>query len=206
MLRLRRIAGVFFVWCWLAGCCASPAHKIASDLSLPGVDGARHLPFRSPARVTVVVFISTDCPIANGYAPEIKRIVSEYSPRGVVFHLVHVDRDVSPEQARAHADEYGYTCSILLDTEHQLVQAIGATVTPEAAVIDANRELRYRGRIDDRYTDFGKKRLEPSQRDLRTALDAVLEGRAVPQPRTRAIGCYITTHAAAQVDAKTVDG
>jgi hypothetical protein len=55
----------------------------------------------------------------------------------------------------------------------------------------ARGEVTYRGRIDDRYVDLGKKREAPSQRDLRAALDAALAGRAVLTSRTKAIGCLI---------------
>jgi hypothetical protein len=140
---------------------------------------------------TVFIFTTADCPIANGYAPEIKSIISEYSARGVGFFLVHVDADLSVEDARKHAAEFGYACPVLLDPSHTLVAAVGASVTPEAAVVTRDRILTYRGRIDDLYADFGKKRMEPSHHDLRDALEAIVSGRPVPQPRTKAVGCFI---------------
>jgi hypothetical protein len=185
----------------LSGCASRQAVTLSPDLSATAVDGSAQRPLNSGAPATALIFIATDCPIANGYAPEIQRIVSEYTPRGVAFYLVHVDRQITATQAQTHATEYGYACPILLDRDHQLVSAVGATVTPEAAVIDRNREVVYRGRIDDRYTDFGKRRFEPSQRDLRAALDAVLEGRSVPRAHTRAIGCYIDTETGARLNA-----
>ena len=41
----------------------------------------------------------------------------------------------------------------------KLVKQTGVTVTPEVAIISGTRVL-YRGRIDDRYIDFGKERSE----------------------------------------------
>ena len=65
------------------------------------------------------------------------------------------------------------------------------TVTPEAAVfLPDGREL-YRGRIDDRYVDFGKERPTPTTRDLDEVLVSVLGGKPVASSVTRAIGCYI---------------
>ena len=175
----------------LSACKNQRTTELSGDIALAAIDGSVHHPLRSSGKATAFIFITNDCPIANGYAPEINRIVNEYTARGVSIYLVHVDRDILAEQAKTHASEYGYTCPVLLDTKHLLVHATGATVTPEAAVIDQNRALAYRGRIDDRYTDFGKRRAEPSKRDLREALDAVLAGRSVLEARTRAIGCYI---------------
>lgn len=199
IMRLTCLQTGIVALCILLGGCSAPRGPALPDaVALASIDGATHQPLNSGAGATVVVFITNDCPIANAYAPEINRIVGEYSPRGVAFYLVHVDRGLAPSEAQTHAKEYGYTCPVLLDPEHELVKAIGATVTPEAAIIDQERRLAYRGRIDDRYTDFGKRRAEPSERTLRTALDSVLAGQPVRQPRTRSIGCYIDSDAAAR--------
>ncbi len=66
----------------------------------------------------------------------------------------------------------------------------GVTVTPEVAVMSADQKLLYRGRIDDRYVEFGKDRPEPTVRDLERALDAILAGKPVPVRETQAVGCY----------------
>ena len=64
-------------------------------------------------------------------------------------------------------------------------------MTPEAVVFDRDDQLVYRGRIDDRYVDFGQARPEPTQRDLETAIDAVLDGLPVAHQVTEAVGCPI---------------
>jgi hypothetical protein len=64
-------------------------------------------------------------------------------------------------------------------------------MAPEAAVLAPDGKVVYRGRIDDRYADYGKRRPEPTQRDLRDALDAVLENKPVRAPTTKVIGCYL---------------
>ncbi len=69
---------------------------------------------------------------------------------------------------------------------------MGATTTPEAAVLSAKGELLYRGRIDNRLEDFGKQRVQITEFDLKDALHAILAGKAVPHARTRALGCAIT--------------
>lgn len=191
---------LFMVICLnlLAGCSARQP-TIASDpqvrtLALTDINGRAHRPLdaSSAAQIaSVLVFITVDCPIANGYAPELSSIVREYSGSGVRFFFVHVDQSVRLDQARQHALDHGLNAPVLIDSQHELVKAVGATRTPEVAVIDRNGELAYRGRIDDRYVDLGKKRVHPSQRDLREALDAILAGRPVGIARTKAVGCFI---------------
>lgn len=146
---------------------------------------------RRGQKATVFFFVLSDCPIANAYAPEIKRICAEYARKKVNCYLVYADADLPAAAARKHVREFGYTCPALLDDHHVLVKLTGATVTPEAAVLSPEGKVLYRGRIDDLYTDYGKRRIKPSQRDLRNALDAVVEGKPVPTATTKAIGCFI---------------
>lgn len=164
----------------------------AASIVVKDVAGAAVHPLGNTGqKATVLFFVMHECPVANGYAPEIIRITSEYSAKGVRCFVVYVESDLTPKQARQHASDYGYKSGTLLDPKHLLVNAAGASVSPEAAVFSPSGELLYRGRIDDRVADFGKHRVEPTQRDLRLALDAILAGKPVQARLTKAIGCYI---------------
>jgi len=179
---------------------ASPAPSAAPPL-LPALalvrpDGAAIDPLDAPDDgrapvATVFFFTRTDCPIANRYAPEMKRLLEAYAPKGIAFFLVYVDPGESAEAIDRHLADYGLSLAPLRDLQHALVAATGAKVTPTAAVVTPDRRLVYRGRIDDRYPGFGKALREPSDRDLVAALDAVLNGRPVPRRETEAIGCLI---------------
>jgi hypothetical protein len=140
-----------------------------------------------PAKPACYLFLMTDCPIANKFAPEIGRIVAAYPQ--VEFTVVYVDADKSDDEIARHAREFGHA-RFVIDRERALVRKFGATVTPEAVAIDGGRVV-YLGRIDDRYYDLGKWRFEPTTRDLRAALDAVVAGRPVEVARTKAVGCTI---------------
>jgi hypothetical protein len=144
-------------------------------------------------KASVLLFVMTDCPIANGYAPELNRIMAEYTPKGIAFYLVYVDPGIRPEAVRQHVRDYGYRCTALLDPQHSLARWAGATVTPEAAVVGAHQAILYRGRIDDRVIDFGKVRHRPNRQDLRVTLDAILRGEPIPVARTAGIGCFIAS-------------
>lgn len=146
-------------------------------------------------RATVVLFVSTDCPISNRYAPEVARLHERFAPRGVRFWLVYPNPAEGSAVIREHLRAYSYPMPALRDPQHHLVRAVGATVTPEAVVVDAARRLRYRGRIDDRYPALGIDRLVPTRRDLAEAIQAVLESRPVPTPITRAVGCLLADFA-----------
>ena len=143
-------------------------------------------------RATVLFFITTDCPIANSFAPEINRIAGEYGPRGVAFSMIYTDLTHPLEAVRRHASEYGYESPVRLDTGRVLSRQYGITVTPEAVVLDGEERRVYRGRIDDRYLAPGQYRLKPTTRELRDAIDAVLAGRPVPVAETKAAGCPLT--------------
>ncbi len=99
--------------------------------------------------------------------------------------------DVTEEEARKHAKDYQLSCPVLLDPIHTLVKWTGVKMAPEAAVLNANGAVVYLGRIDDLFADYGKKRVQPTQRDLRNGLDALLAGQPVPAPLDRPIGCHI---------------
>ncbi len=156
----------------------------------------------SGQKATVFFFVMHQCPVANGFAPEIGRITSEYSAKGMRCFVVYVESDLTPEQARKHARDYGYLSDALLDPQHLLVRASGATISPEAAVLSPAGKILYRGRIDDRVADFGKRRAEPTRRDLRLALEAILAGKPVSARLTKAVGCYIPEDHSPKVERK----
>lgn len=171
---------------------AALAHP-ALRFSLRDTEGVEHTPNEwAQARAVVLFFVTTDCPLSNGYAPEMNRIEQAYAPRGAVFYAVQGDTTIPDEEVRRHAREYGYRFPAVLDPRQILARHTGATVTPEAVVLSAEGAVLYRGRIDNRVEDFGKTRLQATQFDLRDALDAIMAGRPVPHPRTRALGCAIT--------------
>ncbi len=148
-------------------------------------------PFSSHAAVTVLVFVRTDCPITNRYAPELQRLAQEFEGRSVAFWLVYPDQDEAPAHIEQHMREFAFPGRPLRDPLHVLVKEAHATVAPEAAVFNAARQLKYHGRIDDRYVDIGRTRPAAQQHDLEDAIQAVLAGKPVAHPQTRAIGCSL---------------
>lgn len=168
-----------------------PAAGFAQSAIARSLDGAPVSPLTSGAPATVLVFTAADCPISNRYAPEVRRLAARHAAAGVRVWLVYPNIGETADAARAHAVAFDYGLPVALDAGGVLTAQAGATVTPEVAVFDGSGQLAYRGRIDDRYVDFGVDRPVPTTHDLADALDAVLAGRAVAMPRTHAIGCAI---------------
>ena len=199
--RIRRAALAAAVTCavvaGLAGVAASRTEEPrpvapAAGVTVSGLDGTdvRPLAFTEGVEATVLLFVMTDCPISNRYAPEIRRLHEQFAG-AARFWLVYVDAQRPVDELREHRASFGYPFRALRDVDGALVALAGATVTPEAAVFDAAQRLVYRGRIDDRFVSFGVARRAPRTRDLHDLLTRVAAGESVTFSETRAVGCYI---------------
>jgi hypothetical protein len=162
------------------------------------IDGRPREPLKPVGAANVIFFVATDCPISNSYAPEIQQICRDYRSRGVSCFLLYEDlEDPSSagtlhEDVRRHLREYRYAnIPALIDRTRVIAKHTKAFVTPQAVVMDREGKMRYRGRIDNWYVAFGKRRPAATEHDLREALDAVLDGRRVRKVETEALGCYI---------------
>ena len=144
------------------------------------------------AKAQVLFFVSTDCPISNSFAPEIQRICRDYAAKGVGCSLVYEDFQVDAAAVRKHLAEYGYDrIPATIDADRHVAAKAHATITPQAVVIDSADKIRYRGRINNFYAELGKPRQVVTVHDVRDALDALLAGKTVTNPETKALGCYI---------------
>ncbi len=182
--------------CHVRASCIAP---VFFALLLPFTAGARVTdvrgntvdPLRDSGRVRVLLFVRTDCPITNRYAPELRRIAHHFSQSPVDFFLVYSGTSETAAMVEEHLRQYMFPGTALLDPQHELAQRAHATTAPEAAVFDKTGSLLYLGRIDDRWISFGRSRPQPTVHDLEAAIAAVLEGKVPAQQRTRAIGCSL---------------
>jgi hypothetical protein len=167
-------------------------------IQLRDVHGRVLRPFAPAGAANVIFFVQTDCPVSNGYAPEIQRVCRDYAGRGVSCSLMYEDVDTAAtpasldESVRKHLKEFRYDgIAAAVDRTRVVARQAKATITPQAVVVDRTGAIRYSGRIDNFYAALGKPRQQVTERDLRDALDAVLAGRPVPRPATQALGCHI---------------
>ena len=168
----------------------SAAAPVRFDLR--DTNGALHTAEEWRAKKAVVLFFTmTDCPLANGYVPEMNRLRAAYGPQGVAFYAVQVDNTVSDAAVKKYAQEFAYTFPMLNDPRQILARLTGAKVTPEVAVLSSKGEVLYLGRVDNKVEDLTRPRYAATEPELRNALEAVLAGRAPKEARTRAVGCSI---------------
>src|SRR5262249_38963187 len=90
-----------------------PSPAEGPPLEFRDVPGRPHPPLAPPGqKATVLLFLLTDCPVSNAYAPEVARICAAYEPKKVSLFVVHADPDVTAEDARKHARDYSLPCPV----------------------------------------------------------------------------------------------
>jgi len=175
----------------------------APDFNLPGVDGKKHkLAEYDRAKVLVIVFTCNHCPTAQAYEERIKKLAADYKNKGVVLvaispndpkavrldELGYTDLSDSLEEMKIRAKDKGFNFPYLYDGDKQeIAKAYGPVATPHVFVFDAERKLRYVGRIDDNERDPNAVK----SHDARNAIEAVLAGKPAPVETTRTFGCSI---------------
>lgn len=189
---LRTVAALAFLIaaapCLAAEGGAPPAvGSEAPTFSLPDTQGVMHaLADYKASKATVVIFVSTQCPVSNAYNDRMAAISKEYTAKGVTVLGVYSNKAEGIDEIAAHAKEHGFTFVTLKDANNVVADKYGASVTPEAFVIDAKGTLRYHGRIDD-----NQKESSVTSKDLRTALDQIVGGQDVAKTEAKAFGCSI---------------
>ena len=182
----------FSIMGWLAIAATSLAQGAIYGYDLHGQPIGQLLTPGSQA--VVLIFISTDCPISNRYAPEIQRLQKEFAARQVAFWLVYPNANETVAGVLQHESAFGLAGNTLLRPSPELMAETRASITPEAAVAVLNGSAFrtvYTGRIDDHYVDIGRERLKATRHDLEDAVEAVLAHRPVaaaggpPQRRPR---------------------
>jgi hypothetical protein len=176
----------------LIGWIAATVAASGAALQMRDVDGQLLSFFQPSGKISLLLFISSDCPISNSYAPEIQRICQGYGPKGVACSLLYEDLAADSTAVRKHLEDYRFRgIPAVIDARRAAAKQAKATVTPEAVLVDHKGEIRSRGRIDNFYAALGKPRRQVTVHDLTDALDAVLAGKMVANPQTQALGCYI---------------
>ena len=135
--------------------------------------------------VTAVVFIATKCPVSNSYNDRMNAIYRDYSQHGVKFVFVNSNHTEPLEEVSQHARDH-LSFPVYKDADNVVADRFGASVTPEAFVLDATGTIRYHGSIDDSQV---VQRVQENR--LRNALDAVAEDKPVAAAETKAFGCSI---------------
>jgi thioredoxin-related protein len=150
-------------------------------------DGAKTVAFSpSKADATVLIFVSTKCPISNSYNDRMNALYKEYAGRNVQFVFANANENESPAEIEDHAKANRFSFKVYKDAGNVLADKFGATVTPETFVFDKNGVLQYHGYIDD-----ASNAARVQVHGARKAIDAVLAGKPVEMKEARSFGCTI---------------
>jgi thiol-disulfide isomerase/thioredoxin len=169
---------------------------------LPGIDGKTYTPASfADAKVLCLIFTCNHCPTAQRYEERIKQLVTDYAPKGVAVVAINPnnaeavrldelgwsDLGDSFEEMKIRAAHKDFNFPYLDDGPTQTVSRVfGPVATPHVFIFDADRKLRFQGRIDD--AELPKYIKHHSTRE---ALDALLAGRPVAMETTRVFGCSV---------------
>ena len=189
---------------WLAACLLTVAGDLGVQAAAPALEPGKlesleltdfrgrefKLQDLSGDSIIVVAFLGTECPLAKHYANRLNSIAKDYE-ESVQVLAVMSNRQDSLEDLEAFALRHKLTYPVLKDPSNLFADQVGAKRTPEVFVYDQKRHLRYRGRVDDQW-GVTHQLDKPRRRDLRLALNDLLEGREVAVARTEASGCIIS--------------
>ena len=144
-------------------------------------------------RALVVIFICRHCPYVQGIKEGLAQLGRDYAGKGAAIVAVSSNDPAdypedSPGSLKEMAQEEGFVFPLLFDETQEVAKAYTAVCTPDPFVFDARRRLVYRGQFDDSRPGNRK---PVTGRDLRAAMDAVLEGRPVPREQVPSVGCSI---------------
>ena len=161
----------------------------APGISGVGVDDKPYsLDAAKDAKAVVVIFTCNHCPVAMAYEDRFIKLAQEYKDQGVSVVAVNVNNSEADklDKMKERAEEKGFTFPYVYDSSQQSARKFGASVTPQVFVLDKDRKVAYMGAFDD--SMFASK---VEQQFCRDAVNAVLEGKSVEVPETRAKGCGI---------------
>ena len=172
----------------------------APDFALPDTDGNTVRRDDFAGRPLLIMFICNHCPYVKHVAPQLKQLGDDYAGRIGVVAINSNDAQAypedSPENMAAEKQKRGYAFPYLYDATQDVARAYSAACTPDFFLFDAEHKLVYRGQLDDsrpnRIRSGVYESLDvPDGRDLRAAIDAVLEGKKPSPDQRPSIGCNI---------------
>ena len=171
-----------------------PLGTAAPDFRLPDVTTGRVISLTDFAdkEALLVMFICKHCPYVVHVLPELTRLGLDYS--GCTLGIVAISSndpvtypDDAPEQLKRMAIDADFQFPLLFDESQDIARAYDAVCTPDFFLFDAERKLAYRGQLDDSRPNRGA----PDGKDLRAAIEAVLNGDPIDPDQKPSSGCGI---------------
>ncbi len=172
-----------------------PLGTEAPDFSLADVVSGRTVGLHDleDREALLVMFICRHCPYVGHVRPALAQLGRDHADTGLGIVAISANDPATypedaPESLAAEAVEAGYTFPYLFDETQEVAKAYTAACTPDFFLFDRARRLVYRGQMDSSRPNSGG---PATGEDLRTAIDAVLAGRPVPEDQHPSVGCSI---------------
>lgn len=140
---------------------------------------------------TVLIFIGTECPIANKYIPRLNELSEQYAPKGIRFIGYNSNAHETALETAKHARQFEIGFEVLKDVNHEVADYFQAERTPEAILLDHAGKVVYQGRIDDQHNYLGASRPQAGSHDLKNAIEALLADEPIEPASTKVFGCII---------------
>ncbi len=137
-------------------------------------------------KYTVMMWISTECPVSNAYNERMVKLYDAYAGKGIAFVGMNSNKAEQVSDITKHSKEKGFKFAVLKDDMNKIADLYSAQVTPEVFVLDPKGSIIYHGRIDD-----SKNAEKVEKKDLAVALDALLAGKKIENAETKAFGCTV---------------
>jgi peroxiredoxin len=138
----------------------------------------------------VLALLGTECPLAKLYGPRLEQLQARFADAGIQVIGINANKQDGVTDLEGYVRRHQLTFPILKDVGNKVADQLGAQRTPEVFLLDADRVVRYHGRIDDQY-GVGYSRDEVDREDLAVAIEQLIAGEEVSVPNTEAVGCHI---------------
>lgn len=142
-------------------------------------------------KLTVLYFISPDCPLCRGYSLTFRALSEKYKNSDVFFAGIVPGTFYSNEEIDLFRIKYQIPFDIYIDDSKKLTHQLKAGITPEVFLLNETGAVIYSGKIDDWAEATGVHKQVVTQHYLSDAIDAFLNGKKINTARTKAVGCII---------------
>lgn len=169
-----------------------PIGTVISELKFTDIRGIqRSLSDLGKPRAIVFAFTTSTCPLVRRSFPRLKELAAQFKEQNVLFVAVNAGAGDTIRDMATQAVDFEVPFYFVKDTDLSCVESLGIMRTPQVVILDENRAIRYRGRIDDQIRIGGSKPAA-SRHDLEIALTEILNKASVSVPETPVDGCEIT--------------
>ncbi|MEH2457103.1 thioredoxin family protein [Nostoc sp.] len=172
-----------------------PLGTKAPDFDLPEVVSgkATSLSIFADKKALLVMFICRHCPFVKHVQKELAQLGKDYFTGDLAIVAISANDannypDDAPDSLQAFATEQGFNFTLCYDESQETAKAYTAACTPDFFVFDSERQLVYRGQLDDSRPSNAK---PVTGADLRAAIEAVLAGKPVTSEQKPSVGCNI---------------